>query len=88
MRLLSLLRLLKLDTTVMEKIIKSINKKIAAIEKEADLVQRELWRSDYKNTDANIKQGELSKKRTELLDMLDAANELQSKLVKQGIIKA
>jgi uncharacterized protein Yka (UPF0111/DUF47 family) len=72
----------------MEKIIKSINKKIAAIEKEADLVQRELWRSDYKNTDASIKQGELSKKRTELLDMLDAANELQSKLVKQGIIKA
>ena len=72
----------------MEKIIKSINKKIAAIEKEADFVQRELWRSDYKNTDANIKQGELSKKRTELLDMLDAANELQSKLVKQGIIKA
>jgi len=72
----------------MKNIIKSLEKRIAAIEKQQDIVQRELWKSDYKNIEANIKQGELSKKRTELLDMLDAANELQSKLVKQGIIKA
>ena len=71
----------------MKNVIKSLEKMNAAIEKELDKVQRELWRSDYKNTDANIKQGELSKKQTEVLDMLDAAKELQSKLVKQGIIK-